>query len=293
MSSFSVLETLNQELERLTGCEIGVKYIQSDKKGWLKYIPPGSLYRGMPLILSHYVGALFVVLPHQDYHDLIRGKVSVAKYIDESVWNYGYFLGAANLKTGIYWQTLENGNPGIRDTAKVKRFLTIMQCRTAQKHLGEEAFDKKRCLGCDEYYCPASPMDQKRLSVTWEEEFPELAKPKRLEFYEAISKLVKERFGMKVCALQIDKSLDKSRENIYLVTGFLKNTVKVILSQELFMDMLYFPENFDVPNMIQTYGLFAATQRPDSKTKKIFCDITMKIKRTTTSDDLKKFWYGV
>ncbi len=289
--SKSVRESLNETLERLTGCAIGEKYIQTDKKGWLKYIPAGSLYRGMPLILSHYVGALFVVLPHEDYHDLIRGKIPVWEYVNEAVWSYGYFWGAGNLRSGIYWQVLEDGKPGIHDTMKIKRYLTIMQCHTAQHHLGMDYFDKARCLDCKEEHCPVSPMTHKKADATIEGEFPELAKAKRVEFYNAVAKMLKERFELKLCALHIDESLDKERKNIYLVTGFIKGSAKIVLSQALYMDMMYFPENYDVQQMLKKYDFLAATQVHNKKARKTSFKRLMKITETTTARELKKFWY--
>lgn len=292
MHKQSNLENLNEVLERSIGCKIGIKYIQNDKKGMLKYVPAGSLYRRKPLILSHFVGKLMVILPARDYLELIRGKIAPQKYVDEAIWHYGYFWGGANIKNGVFWETLEGGKPGIHDTKKVQRYLTMMQCRTAQHHLGMEAFDKAQCANCTQKACPMSPILAKNAGASLENEFGD-HKMRRAEFYDAVVAFVKERFDFKVSGFFIDEKIPMSIKELYFVPGFSKKSTRVVVSQEMYVDMMYNPEKYDVEEILRTYGLIAATQLYDQKTDKISLGRTMRITPDTTTTQVNKFWYNM
>lgn len=292
MCNQRILESFNEALERAIGHKIGIKYIQTDKKGVLKYIPAGSLHRGKPLILSHYVGSLMVYLPHQDYRDLIRGKVTPQEYIDKSIWHYGYFWGAANVKTGVFWETLEDGKPGIHKTEKIRRYLAIMKCRTSQRHLGENAFDKNQCLRCKQMKCPMSPVPAKKAGSNIEKEFGD-HNMRRLEFFDAFAKHIMERYSLKMNSLFIDENIQKNAEVAYLAPGLSKRTVKLIISQEMYVDMMYNPQNYDVKEMLQRYKLIATTQVYDDKTGIISFGRMMQITPEMTTADLNKFWHNM
>ena len=292
MCNRNVLESFNEALERAIGHKIGIKYIQTDKKGVLKYIPAGSLHRGKPLILSHYVGSLMVYLPYQDYRDLIKGKITPQRYIDQSIWHFGYFWGAANIKTGVFWETLENGKPGIHKTEKIQRYLAIMKCRIVQHHLGENTFDKAQCLRCKVMKCPMSPVPAKKAASDIEKEFGD-HKMRRLEFFDAFAKHIMERYGFKLSALFMDEHIPMDVEEAYMAPGLCKKNVKMIISQEMYMDMMYNPQNYDVEEMLQRYKLIATTHLYDDKTGEISFGRTMEIKPEMTAADLNKFWHNM
>lgn len=287
MKNKTVAEDLSENLERLTGCKIGAAHIQTDKSIFFGHIPKGSLLRGHPLILCHFAGMIFVILPYKDWENLNHGKTPVWKYINDSIWSYGYYLAGPSVKDHLYWQELEGGQRGIHDTAKVQRYLTMMQCRVHYKHLGKMP-DEARCAECSQKGCPMSKFPPKRRGGSWENEVKE--RHVRVEFYDAIAKKMLNRFGLKVAALHASEEYDESEEKIYLFPGFVPVTVRVVVPEKLLVDMLYHPQKYDIPDMLKRYKLVAAYSEYDPKTRQNQPTQYMKIASNTTTDDLNKFW---
>ena len=289
----SVAEVLNRELEQLTGCKIGVENIKTDKSGSFSHIPSGSLLRGRPLILSHFVGRLFVILPYKDWEDLSRGKVPVWRYINDSIWSYGYYLAGPSLKDNLFWQELEGGRRGIHDTEKIQRYLTIMQCRTMQKHL-DKLPDEARCADCKQKCCPISSLKSKKRGASWKNEVKE--RYVRVEFQGALEKMLKQRFGFRLASLQTDAAYNETeefctfRESLYLFPGFVPGTVRVVVSEKLMIDMLYHPQKYDARETVERAKLIAAFAPYDSKTRKTKPVQYMNIAHNTTATELNKFW---
>lgn len=289
----SVAEVLNQNLEQLTGCKIGAENIKTDKSGSFGHIPSGSLLRGRPIILSHFVGRLFVILPYKDWEELSRGKVPVWRYINDSIWSYGYYLAGPSLKDNLFWQELEGGRRGIHDKEKVQRYLTIMQCRTHFKHL-DKMPDEARCADCLQKSCPMSTFKPKKRGASWKNEVKE--RYVRVEFQEALEKMLKQKFGLKLASLQTDAAYNETeefctfRESLYLFPGFVPGTVRVVVSEKLMIDMLYHPHKYDARETVERAKLMAAFAPYDSKTRKAKPVQYMNIAHNTTTAELNKFW---
>ena len=289
----SVAEVLNRELEQLTGCKIGVENIKTDKSGSFNHIPSGSLLRGRPLILSHFVGRLFVILSYKDWEDLSRGKVPVWRYINDSIWSYGYYLAGPSLKDNLFWQELEGGRRGIHDTEKIQRYLTIMQCRVKQKHL-DKLPNEAHCADCTQKCCPMSNFKPKKRGASWKNEVQE--RYVRVEFQEALEKMLMQKFGFRLASLQTDEAYNDTqefctfRENLYLFPGFVPGTVRVVVSEKLMIDMLYHPQKYGVVETVERAMLIAAVTPYDSKTRKPKPVQYMNIVHNTTVAELNKFW---
>ena len=68
-----IIEELNKKVSEAIGCGIGVNHIHTDFEGWDYYIPAKSLQENHPLILNHYRGPLFMVIPYKDWERLKSG----------------------------------------------------------------------------------------------------------------------------------------------------------------------------------------------------------------------------
>ena len=280
---------LNATLERLTGCAFGEQYISTDKNEFVaSYIPPEGLLPGHPVIISHYLGVRMVFIPHEDWNALIKRKTTVEDYVNNSIWNYGYYWGFDGLQNGgVFWQPLEEGNPGINDRKKIKRYLTILRCRAFEKHRNESPM----MIWCSDCYlekCPMSVVARKRVGVTWDDEIQE--RNVRHEFYAALAVRIQKRFNLEACMLGFNKTLDSEPKNIYLLPGFTKNTVKIFISQAMFVDMMYHPEKYDIEKLLKKCKLVACVDRYDNAEKEFVIDKTKEITEKTGIAELNEFW---
>lgn len=222
-----------------------------NEDGFFYYIPKGSLQEFHPLLLVHYSAMpgethpLWIVVSNKDWELLEQDKISVQEYIDNSTWNYGYFWGGGSMLGGSRWMPFEE--KGIHDTAKIGRYLTILQCRTARRSSGYLA-SEAQCSNCTVKNCPFSRFNNIN---SWDNEVPET--DDRIDAFNAVAKMLSDRFGLKTV-----KCHNTSHENVVEVyPGFDKNSVEVYLPTNLLVDMLYHPGKYDIDELVHSLKLTA------------------------------------
>ena len=231
------------KITSLAGYTLLAENVNSDTPGYHYYIR--QLEPGRPLILVHYRGPLFAVIPDEDYIKLETGTTSVEEYIQKSYFYFGYFWGGGSL-TGAYWMPLEDG-PGIHETEKISRYLRIVSCRTHKRSSGYSPTED-RCKSCKltPSTCPYSPLN---VSGSWENEVQE--HDARLNFFEKLEEHLK-KWGYEVRYFLAHTG---SSEEVRL---HIANTVTIPhISSKLLNDMLYHPEK-DCSNIIQTLEFIAS-----------------------------------
>lgn len=289
MDVMEIAKTLSRILEERTGCKFGPEYIRTDASGLsANYIPVRGLHYRRPLIIMHYMGIRLVFLPYMDWNDIVKGEITVQDYVDKAVWNYGYYWGFNTLQSGgVHWQPLEDGKPGINDKEKVKRYLTILRCRAHEQYKNEQPM-LVWCSDCHLQKCPMSVIPRKKDGASWCDEVHE--RHVRKEYYEAIGQMLKERFGLEVCALDMSKEFDDSRRNIYLFKGYEEGTVKIFVSEALILNMMYYSEKFDIEKLLGKVILIAGIKKYDKTVKDFVLDKEMIITGETTVEEIISFW---
>lgn len=242
MRKEEVVEKLNSVLSNLIGCHIGTDHIHTDEQGWFYYIPKESLQENHPLILNHYRGPLFVVIPVKDMERLKEEVIAVNDYVNNSVWNFGYFWGGGSLLDGIKWQPLEE--KGIHDTQKIARYLRILLCRTST-HSSGYVPDEKHCSSCLIQRCPYSRYKFKYAGSSWRNEVTE--RDDRIALYSAIKERVEKRFGFNVNSCMVNSLT----ETVCIFPHHYKDTVEVYLPQALLIDMMYNPGKYDTEKVAE------------------------------------------
>jgi len=228
--------TLGKTLENLIGHQIGEEHIHSDKQGWFYYIPAKSLHPNHPLIMAHYRGPFFVVLPCEDYELLDDGRMSINTYIDNASWSFGYFWGGGSLLNGVYWQPLEEG-PGIHNTEKIRHYLTILKCRTQFQSSGYMP-SAESCASCPLTSCPFSKY--KSEGSSWESEVQE--HDVRKDLFNSLRTRISNNFGLNC----ISCTSNSSSDSVILSPLAGINTVQASIPQEILIDMLYHPDMYNI-----------------------------------------------
>lgn len=246
MQSNELLEKLSNFVSPLIGHTIGVKHIHTDDFGWEYYIPEKSLQANHPLILSHYRGPLFMVIPFEDFDLLLNEKITVENYVNNSYWCFGYYWGGGSMLYGAKWQPLEEG-PGIHNTEKIKRYLEILTCRTFNRSSGHIPTSKE-CIKCFVERCPFSRYEPKYRNSSWENEV--LEADDRIKFFEVVKVLVKEKFGLDTLSC-----LNQKENTIALTPCYKKNTVDILLPESLLIDMLYNPGKYNITETVNSLKL--------------------------------------
>lgn len=213
---------LSKKIEKKLGITISEEHIHTDFEGWDYYIPARSLKRNHPLLLSHYRGSYFIVIPYKDMEAMELHRISVDQYISDSTWNYGYFWGGGSI-LNCYWQPLEER--GINAVDKIKRYLTILKCRTARQSSGAIA-TQENCQSCGIKNCRMNSLNE----GFW---IDESEIDDRVNFFEYVKDVVWLNFGMKVSSFY---SHDSTLTTLY--PGFSRNTVNVFIPQWILVDLL-------------------------------------------------------
>ncbi len=234
------------------GHMIATDNVYTDETGWFYYIPQNSLKPNYPLIMNHYRGPLFVVIPLQDMKAIEDEKFTVVEYVNRAFWSYGYFWGGGPLLSGVYWQLIEGGKAGINDKEKIERYLNILSCRTTFHSSGYMP-SEKRCYDCKVESCPFSKFAEKNYDASWDKEVQEY--DARVELYKSVSKRIREQFGLDAVSLM---SHNGDEHNMKLYAGIEPGTVEVRLAQSLLIDMLYHPAMYDVDLVADSLAIEAA-----------------------------------
>lgn len=283
-----IIKALNDRVEELTGCKIGESYIQTDRSGAANYIPAHSLERGYPVIITHLYGIRLMFIPHEDWDALMLREITPHEYVDTAIWNYGYYWGFNTLEDGgVYWQPLEDGEPGIHDKEKVYRYLTILKCRAYEKKHKESPM-MIWCSECHLKKCPMSVLKRKKLNTSWDDEVQE--HHVRQELYEFLKEMIKKRFGLEVYSLGINWRLNETPKTIYLSAGYKPGTVKVSIGEKLFTDMMYHPKKYNIKKWMEKAKLVACVEEYSEERRNFLPCCTMVITSHTTREDLNEFW---
>ena len=222
--------------------------IHTDEEGVFYYIPGKSLLWNHPLIMAHYRGYLFVVLPEHDSVQLMTGAITVEKYIDEAIWSYGFFWGGGTMLGGAHWQPLEDGKPGISNTEMIKRYLTILMCRTYQRSSGFVP-DENFCANCHVECCPQSK-HQKNIGSSWNREVKEVYDV--ITLAHILQRRIEEIYGLKMIGCFPHNF---SQSNIILTRGYKKGTVDVYIPEDLLVDMRYHPGKYNLQQLAEGFGV--------------------------------------
>lgn len=254
MSKTFAIELAARVTSRLGGSNLTINpqnIFHDNMDGFYYYIPKGSLHEYHPLVLVHYrampgtTHPLMLVLSHKDWEKLEQNTISVQEYIDNSTWNFGYFWGGGSMLGGSRWMPFEE--KGIHDTAKIRRYLTILQCRTARRSSGYQATEEQ-CSNCTVKNCPFSRFSA---NTSWDKEVPE--NDDRLQAFDAVAKMLSDRFGLKTVSCH-----NTNLENAIVVyPGFDKNTAEVYLPTSILVDMLYHPGKYNIDELVRTLKLTA------------------------------------
>jgi hypothetical protein len=86
---------------------------------------------------------------------------------------------------------------------------------------------------------------------------------------------------LELCALVTSKVLNSTPKKIYLFAGYKPKTVKVFIAESLFTDMMYFPEKYDVCEMLEDFNLVACEQEYNEEARDFLPGRTMKITKKT------------
>ncbi len=229
----TIVAKLNEEVSKRIGHTIGTDHIHTDENGWYYYIPAKSLLANHPLVLNHYRGPLFIVIPYKDGELLDQETISVEDYIENSTWSFGYYWGGGSLLGGIRWMPFEE--KGIHETEKIKRYFTILGCRTSRISSGWQA-EENDCANCSVKNCPFSRFHE---NASWDNEVKE--EDDRIKLFKAVKRRIYERFGLKAVSC-----MSQDSDTIRMFVGFEKNTVSVYLPQALMIDMLYNPGKYNI-----------------------------------------------
>ena len=289
MNGMEIARTLCEILRERTKCDFSPEYVLTDDSGrCANYMVNRALHRNKPVIMMHYMGIRLVFIPYKDWQLLVKGEIAIHEYVDNAVWNYGYYWGFNTMQSGgIHWQPLEDGKPGINDKEKVRRYLTILRCRAYEQYRNNQPM-LVWCSDCYLQKCPMSVIPRKKEGASWEDEPKE--RHVRKEFYEALSELIRNRFGLEVRSLGVSKEFDDSEWSIYLFKGVAEGTVKVFVSEATIVDMMYHPEKYDIEEVMEKITLVAATQLYDNKLRDFVLDKQVQITCQTKVDEIIEFW---
>lgn len=265
---------LSQKLYELTGHRVANYNIYSDEQGWYYYIQAKSLKENYPLIMNHYRGQLFAVIPLEDYQKLDAGTISPTAYIESAFWNFGYYWGGGSLLGGVFWKPLET-TAGIHDKEYVKRYLSILACRTHRNSCGYMP-PRDQCSRCFVKQCPFSEVEEKNRGASWENEVNE--HDYRVDMLKAVKERVKEDLGIEVSGL-----LCYEGENALLIPHtWKKEACMLYLPATLTNDLLYNPGERDWKSMAKNMQLELGVLF--DKSKRVLVDAQ------SDNEFCRKFW---
>ena len=177
-----------------------------------------------------------MVVPTEDWKKLKNEKISVQEYVDNSVWSFGYYWGGGSMLRGVQWQPLEE--KGIHDTERIKRYLTILNCRTNRISSGYMP-NRERCISCFIEQCPFSPWNAKSEGASWNNEVKEY--DDRILFFKAVKQRIKKQFD-----LDAVECYNQDENTICMFPGYNQDKVNVYLPEKILIDMMYNPNMYNI-----------------------------------------------
>ena len=252
--------TLKQRLANtvspLIGQTIKQEHIYTDEEGWHYYIPSKGLQKRHPLILNHYRGYLFMVIPTDDWKELESGTVSAINYIKYSHWNYGYYWGGGSMLFGVYWQPFEE--KGIHDTLRIATYLEMLRCRT-NYHSSRYLPTEEQCKDCWVEKCPFNQIDKKLNFSRFNEVYQE--RDFRKELFFLVKEKIQQQSGFKATAC----FTHGNNGGVWLLPNYEDNTVTVYLPRRLLIGLLYHPEKYDINAIVDSWDISVEDPRAPKK----------------------------
>lgn len=228
-------DEFSRKMCELTGHCVANYNILSDENGWYYYIQAKSLVSNHPLLMNHYRGQLFVVIPFEEYRKLEEGTINPISYIENAYWSIGYYWGGGSMVGGVFWKPLED-TTGIHNKELVNRYLYILACRTHKKSSGYMT-PEEQCFKCPVKQCPFSNCPEKMNGASWENEVKE--HDYRRDIFAAFAKRAKSELDLELRGL-ICHSGDTA---LLIPDSCRKDTCKLYLPVALNNDILYHPGN--------------------------------------------------
>lgn len=206
---------LIQTVTPLIGHDIALCDVHTDEAGWYYYIPVKGLKRWHPLILFGHRNALHMFIPTADFSEMLSGHISVAKYVEQSQWNFGHCTSGGSLLYGIYWRPFEEH--GIHDTQRIAQYF--------------------------------SALAEKKAKMSWS--YDEHEEDDRKKLFRLIKSRLKKNFGFsaKVCLGHSEK------DGIWVLPNFEKDSVTVYLPQELLISLLYEPGRYNLKRIAESWQI--------------------------------------
>lgn len=255
MTQREINATMARRLDSELITHIGEDHIHTDFNGWYYYIPAKSLQECHPLIMKHYRGPFFVVIPHKDNDRLLAEEITVDEYVDSSYWSFGHFSGGGDMLRGVSWMPLEEG-PGIHDYKKINRYMKHIshRIRTGAVYTAED------------YDMGLELVDN------------------RVDFAVAVKKRIRN-----IWKFEANLFLNQENDSILMFPGYEKNTVQVYLPEHTLIDMLYHPGKYDVEELAESLKLEIGNPCYYEGTK--FCPSTHKdITEETPLEEIYEYW---
>lgn len=270
-------DMFSHKLYELTGHRVTNYNIHSDEKGWHYYIEAQSLEENHPLILNHYRGQLFAVIPLKEYLKLENGTIDPEAYIDNAFWNFGYYWGGGSMINGVFWKPLEE-TAGIHDKEMVKRYLSILACRTHRRSCGYMPAEEQ-CKRCFVNLCPFSEVEEKNRGASWESEVDE--HDYRVDMFKALAERVNTELELDLSGLLCHKG-----ETALLIPHtWKKETCVLYLPVTLTNELLYHPGERNWREMAK--GLTLELGVPFDKNKRTVIDDKIDV---PASEYCRAFW---
>lgn len=275
-----LLVELDNTIAPLIGFKnIGIKNIYCDTYGWDNFIPAKSLKPNHPLILKHYRGPLFIIIPTIDFSALLANEITVKEYVDNAYWHYGYFWGGNSILDGVYWQKLEKV-PGIHDTKKIHDYFKILECRTSQRVSGHLP-TKDECNNCSLDKCWYSM--HKVNSQKIDEKDP------RYDFLYALKLRIFSKLGFTVENCSTCYQLT-TEDVVTIYPSYRENKVEVYLPNHILIDLLYNPEKYDIKKLASDMDLRVEAPAHFNENDEWILDKYMRVLENTTRNLCIQFW---
>lgn len=229
-------EIFSDIISDLIGHKIVAENILDDSEGWYYYISNNSLQERHPLIMCHYCGMLFIVIPSKEYEELQCGVISPEEYINKVHWSFGWYWGGGSMVGGSFWQPLEESS-GIHDTEKIRRYLSILKCRTNRRSSGYMPREED-CSQCKVEYCPFSNYGFKKDGASWDNEVQE--HDCRRDIFKAVTERAKKELQIELHGL-----MSHNGETALLLPNSYEKSATLYLPVKLLNELLYHPVERD------------------------------------------------
>lgn len=255
---------------------IGKDHIHTDSNNWCEFVPKKLLLPNHPLIMRHYRGPIFVVIPFTDSKTLIDEE-TITNYINKATWSMGYYWGGGSIFNSVYWQPIGSLDNCIFDKETIKEYLEILGCRTCNRSSGFVPYEE---------YCNKCYLEKCWYSDFKESSIPLPEKDLRLSLYLSIKDHLFIKYGFYASHLY----LHSFEDNVAIISpSYIENDVFISISAKVLIDLLYHPDqdHFEIFKKLEYF-----VQEPSSYSDNnefIPGDLT-RITKDYTHDSIVDFW---